>query len=154
MLQITRPDLIFEKQKLFRTQRDVENKDKRGIQIKDGKEVIVLYSSPDNEALAGEERTQLFKIVNACKLKEEDVVLVNAAFAKNFSINWLKSNFWLKTVIVFGDIALSKNLVIRKHVAYNIDGVNIVKSESLTKLLTSAADKKALWEELRKVFGV
>jgi len=154
MLQITQPATIFNKQKIYSTGNGVENKTMTGVEVKAGKEVVILFSQPTSETLKGEERTQLIKIITACKLKEEDIVLVNTAFAKTASLSWLRGNFPVKTVIVFGEIAVSKNLQLKKHVAYNIDGIKMVKSEPLTKLLTSGADKKALWEELRVVFEI
>lgn len=154
MLQIRRPATIFDKQKVYSTGNGVENKTMTGVEVKTGKEVVILFSQPATEILKGEERTQLIKIITACKLKEEDIVLVNTAFAKTALLSWLRKNFPVKTLIVFGEIAVSKNLSLKKHIAYNIDGIKMVKTEPLTKLLTSGADKKALWEELRVIFGI
>ncbi|HLP51310.1 MAG TPA: hypothetical protein VK154_10530 [Chitinophagales bacterium] len=154
MLQLTSPSLIFNKKKLFKTAVAVENSKTVGIEGKDAAETVLLFTSEAGELLKGEERTQLMKIVSACKLKEDDVVLVNASFAKNLSLAWLRKSFPVKTLIVFGDMEISKNLKLRKHYAYTIDGVQMLKSEPLQKLFKSDADKKALWMELKKVFGV
>src|ERR1043165_2100827 len=154
MLQISRPDLLFSKQKLFNTGTGVENVKGTGIQAQNGKEVVALYSFAAKAHLEGEERTQLFKILTACKLKEEDVVLGNLAFASQASVNWLRQQFPVKTLIIFGDLPVGRNLQVAKCHTFIIDGVNIVRSEPLSKLLTSAADKKSLWDELKVVFGV
>ncbi len=154
MLQITRPDLLFAKQKVFNITTGVENPKPIGIQGKKGSETVILYSFTSREILGGEERTQLFKILTACKLTESEVTLVNLAFAPQASVSWLRSQFPVKTLIIFGDLPVGRNLRVSKNHTFNIDGINVIRSESLTTLLTSAADKKALWEELKIVFGV
>jgi hypothetical protein len=154
MLELSNPALLWAKQKLVKTSTGVQNKSITGIEVKQGKEVVVVYRFTAGEFLAGEERTQLLKILGACKLKEEDVVLINVAQVQNVSLSWLRSNFPIKTLLVFGDIEISKNFQLKKYFTYNIDGLQIVKGEPIAKLLTSGADKKALWEELKRVFGV
>lgn len=155
MLQLTTPSLVFNNKKVYKTAVNAENTEKStGVQGNDAKEVVILFTSDANELLTGEERAQLLKIVNACKLKEEDVILVNAAFAKDVSLTWLRKSFAVKTLIIFGEMEISRNLKLRKHYAYNIDGLQIVKSETLQKLFKSDADKKGLWMELKKMFGV
>ena len=154
MIELNRPELVFDKQKVYSTGSDVENKTMTGVEVKSGKEVVILFSQAPGETLQGEERSQLLKIITACKLKEEDIVLVNTAFAPNVSLSWLRKNFPVKTVMVFGDMALSKNLVLKKYFAYSIDGLKLVRSEPLARLLKSDADKKALWGELKKVFEI
>ena len=154
MIQISRPALVFDKQKIYRTQSDVEKKALQGIEGKDGNKIMVLFSSATSETLQGEERTQLLKILTACKLKEDDVILVNAAVTKNSSLKWLRKNFQLHTLIVFGEIEISKNLALKKYHTYHIDGLQIIKSEPIAKLIKSAPDKKALWEELKGVFKI
>lgn len=153
MLKLSNPALLWAKQKLVKTGTGVQNKSQTGIEVKQGKEVVIVYRFTNGDFLAGEERTQLLKILGACKLKEDDVVLINAVQVQNVSLSWLRSNFPLKTLLLFGDIEISKNFQLKKYFTYNIDGLQIVKSEPIAKLLTSAADKKALWEELKKIFG-
>lgn len=154
MLEISNPVQLFAKQKVVNTNSNVENQLLTGIEVKIGKEIVVVYRFDGGEFLAGEERTQLLKILDACKLKEEDVVLINTAKVKSFSLAWLRSNFPVQTLLVFGEIEISKNFQLKKHFTCSIDGLKIVKGEALTKLIKSPNDKKALWEELRKVFGI
>ncbi len=153
MLKLSNPALLWAKQKLVKTGTGVQNKSQTGIEVKQGKEVVIVYRFTNGDFLAGEERTQLLKILGACKLKEDDVVLINEVQVQNVSLSWLRSNFPLKTLLLFGDIEISKNFQLKKYFTYNLDGLQIVKSEPIAKLLTSGADKKALWEELKKIFG-
>ena len=154
MLEISNPVQLFSKQKLIKTNSHVENKPTAGIEVKKGKEVVILYRFDGGEFLAGEERAQLLKIMGACKLKEEDVVLVNTAVAKSITLTALRERFALKTLLVFGEIAVSQNFELKKYHTYQLDGLQIVKSEPIAKLIKSPADKKALWEELKGVFKI
>jgi hypothetical protein len=153
MLQIVHPAQFFGNQKVMKIS-GVAGKTCPGLEGAGLKGVMVVFSSENAEFLNGEEREQLMKIIGACKLKEEDVMLVNTAFGKNVNFSWLKNKFNAKVMILFGDVALSNNLLVKKHRAYTIDGVRLVKSEDLSKLLKSQPDKKALWDELRKIFGI
>ena len=154
MLQLSNPSQLFNQQKIFSLNADVEKIFHKGIELKQGKEIIILYRFDADEFIKGDERVQLLKILSACKLKEEDVVVINTAVAENISLSWLRNNFPVNTLIVFGEIKLTNNLQFKKHIAYNIDGIQIVYSEPITKLLSSANDKKALWIELKKIFKV
>lgn len=153
MLQLNHPGLLLKRDKVMITNM-VSGVTQAGVQLPGAKGVIIVFHSAKAEFLEGEERSGLMKIVNACKLTEEDVMLVNAAYAKNVSFSWLKNNLKANVIIVFGDIALSHNLNLRAYKAYTIDSVKIVKSEGLAKLLGSQTDKKALWDQLRKIFGI
>ncbi len=153
MLQLTHPERLFFNQKVMKINAIVE-KNTAGVELKGLKGVVVVFSSPKAEFLQGAEREQLMKIINACKLKEEDVLLVNTAFAKNADFNWLKNTCNARVIIVFGDIKLSANLQLRKHFAYSIDNLHIVKSDEFNALFSSPPAKKALWDELRHIFGI
>ncbi len=153
MLELSHPELLLKRDKVMITNA-IGSTIQMGVQLKGLKGVMIVFHSPKSEFLEGEERSQLMKIVSACKLAEDDVMLINTAFAKNVSFSWLKNNLGAKAILVFGEIPLSNNLNLRKYEAYTIDGVRMVKSEGLTKLLGSQPDKKALWDQLRKIFGI
>ncbi len=154
MLELTNPVLLFNKQKLVNLKSPVGNSLIAGIEANKGKEIVILYRYEGSEFLTADDKNQLLKILSACKLKEEDVVLINTAVEKNSSLRWLRKNFRLRTLIVFGDIEISPNLTLKKYFTYRIDGLQIIKSEPIAKLIKSAPDKKALWEELKGLFKI
>lgn len=155
MLQLTSPGLIFARKTVIKTPSGVESTPNLvGIQGNDASETIILFNNEAEELLKGDERTQLMKIVNACKLKEGNVLLVNAAYAKGVSVDWLRKKYPVKKLIVFGDFEISRNLKLKKHWAYTIDGLQLVKTEPINRLFKSDSDKKALWMELKKMYGV
>lgn len=155
MLELTSPGLIFARKTVIKTPTGLENApNAAGIQGNDAAQTVILFNNEADELLKGDERTQLMKIVAACKLKEENVLLVNAAYAKGVSVDWLRKKYPVSKLIVFGDFEISRNLKLKKHWAYTIDGLQIVKTEPINRLFKSDADKKALWMELKKMYGV
>ena len=88
MLQLSNPSQLFNQQKIFSLNADVEKIFHKGIELKQGKEIIILYRFDADEFIKGDERVQLLKILSACKLKAEAVVLINTAVAENISLSW------------------------------------------------------------------
>lgn len=117
------------------------------------KTVVVFFEDKNNEQLPATENEQLFKILTACKLKEEDVLLLNTAFQKH-TLATLRTVYALKAVIVFGDVAISKNMQLKAYQALFVDNIRLLKSEALQVLMIKPDKKMLLWKELQKIFEV
>ena len=166
MQQITEPELLFQSEKIFRTHAEglSENNIRKGT--------VVVYANPSAEKLPDAEWNKLLEILRACKLKEEEVGFVNAAKQK-VTFSSLRKQFTAENkpatsgsaeerqaasatlnIIIFGDIELSRNLQIKKFHWFEIDGVKILKSEPVSKLLKSEPDRGTLWKQLQTMFNI
>ena len=146
MIKITQPETLLSKQKVFSINNLVENKLVGGKQS-----VVVFFENKGIEPLPAAEKEQLFKILTACKLKEEDVLLINTEFNKT-SLSVLRASYPVKVAIAFGDIAFSKNIQPKNYHALFVDNIRLLKSEALPLLMSKPDKKKLLWAELQKIF--
>lgn len=146
MIKITQPESLFNTKKVFNINNAVKSKFIEGKQT-----VAVFFENKSVEQLPAAEKEQLFKILTACKLKEEDVLLVNTAFEKE-TLSGLRTAYSLKAAIVFGDAAISKNMQLKNYHALLIDNISLLKSEALQILMVKPDKKKLLWAELQKIF--
>ncbi len=148
MIKISIPESLFIKQKVFYTGNAAEN------MIIEGKQsVVVFFESKDSEQIPIAESEQLFKILTACKLSKDEVLLINTAF--NHSVlSALRAVYPVKVVLLFGDISVSNNMKLQNYVTVTLDGISLLKSEALPVLVSSVDKKKKLWIELQKIFGL
>lgn len=148
MQQITEPELLFQSEKIYKTRganQLVGNNINKGA--------VVVYTDSERERLNETEWNKLLEILKACKLKEEDVAFVNAA-RQAVTFSSLRKQITCGNIIVFGEVELSRNLQLKKFHLFEIDGVKILKSEPVSKLLNNEADRVTLWKLLRKMFDI
>ena len=146
MIKITQPAVLFNRQKIFAVSNAVENK-----LVTENKTVVVFFENKITEQLPPAEKEQLFKILTACKLKEEEVLLQNTAFQKE-TLSGLRMVYPIKAAIVFGDAVISKNIQLKNYQSLFMDNIRLLKSETLQVLMVKPDKKKLLWAELQKIF--
>lgn len=152
---LSNPSLLYKKQALYVIDgHSVFDVNQPGVRLKRGKEIVLLYHSPGLTEPPTEEWQQLIKILGACKLTEDDVVCINTATVSGLSWSSISKALPVNLVIMFGDLTryLSANIQVRKHFTYNLNGIQLVKTEPLSVLLKSQADKGNLWTCLRGIF--
>ena len=154
MSQLTSPQMLFAKQKLFSIATEAQNNATKGIVGNNQSKVAALFCYPKTEILEGEERIQLVNILAACKLSEAEVVFVNTAFIPQFALSNLRSLFPLQIIIQFGNFAISNNLNLSRHKSYTVDNIQFIKTESLETLIKDKKLKGQFWAELRKIFSI
>ncbi len=142
MIKLEKPQILFEKSKIYRN-----NAASGAINSNGKKEVLVLVEGGP-EQIKAEEKEQLLKILGACKLKEEDVLMQGIYDAQ------VRKAAGVTKVIVFGEVHFSGNMQLPKVRLVNVDGLSVIKTEALSKISKSDAAKKALWLELKKMFGI
>lgn len=154
---LNNPSLLYNKQTLYVIEGDtIFDLNQAGVRLRKGKEIVVLYYYPGLTEPPYDEWQQLVKILGACKLTEDDIVCINTANVKGLSWSSLSRALPISVVVMFGNLTgyLSANVQVHKHITYNLNGVQLVKSEPLSTLIKSQADKGNLWTCLKKVFNL
>ncbi|MFN8286183.1 MAG: hypothetical protein U0V74_05490 [Chitinophagales bacterium] len=142
MIKLEKPHILFEKSKIYR------NSPTSTGNTVNGKKTVLVLVEGGAEAIAAADKEQLLKILAACKLKEDHVLIqgtYDAALRKASAVN---------NVIIFGEVPFSANMQLPKMKMVKIDGLAVIKAEALSKISKSDAGKKALWMELKKMFGL
>jgi len=107
------------------------------------KNIVWLFHLEGTEICPEPYFTLLSKMIAACKLSLNDIVLVNEYFI-NKDQDQLPDG---KKFVIFGNCEL-KQVNNQKYVVEN----NILLADSLTSLINDANLKKQLWEGLQKLF--
>jgi len=150
MLELSSPDLLFNKQKVFHL---IDSVTKTTIEKSLRKAVIVFDVTP--EIIAPAMTEMLDKLIQACRFKPEETIYLNARFASDVSLITLQNTYQPDVVLIFGDVVISRNLTkLRKNFPYELNGVKIVNAESMELLLKNDAAKKALWGVLKKMLNL
>jgi hypothetical protein len=149
MLRISNPSLIFMGQRLYHTANNVE---KPAIAPANYK-IAFLYQT--NGELTGSLKEMADKLVVACKFKPEEAVYMPANANNITSIAIIKANYGANALLIFGNISISRNMAaLKKNVPYELNGIKLLRTESLETLQKNGNEKMALWEGLKKMFGI
>ena len=150
MLELSLPDTLFNKQKVFSLNNGVlspnieENKRK----------AVIVYDLPA-EVLPQPIKEMLEKLIQACQFKPEETIYLNARFAGDTSLGQLQSTYSPAMVLLFGEPNISRNLPkLKKNFAYELNGVKVLNAENLDMLVKNDAAKKTLWGALKKMLSV
>ncbi len=150
MLELSSPQLLFNKQKVFHVQHSVTDTTTKATLRK----AIVVYDLP-NETLQQPLQEMLVKLIQACKFKPEETIYINARFNPDVSLSNLQNKFNPVTILAFGDVPLSRNLSkLKKNFAYDLNGVKVLNTDNMETLVKNDAAKKALWGVLKKMLGL
>lgn len=146
MLKLQVPQLLFNKTPVYRLPADsgVEKILTNGA---NSKQVLILTGYSAGE-LPEAEKAQLLKILGACKLQEQDILITG-----EYS-NAMRKAAGIQKVLIFGDGAAVGSLNFPKHRLTTVDGVQYIKTESLANLSKNDVAKKQLWGELKRLFGI
>lgn len=151
MLELSAPDLLFNKQKVFSLNVSV-NQTITEPNLK--KRAVVIFDQP-TETLPAAVKEMLDKLIQACKFKAEETVYVNAHFEPGISLGKIQNEYSPSVVLVFGEINISRNIIrLKKNFVYELNSVKIVNTEGLDVLVKNDAAKKALWGILKKMLGL
>jgi hypothetical protein len=148
MMELSNPAALFGGQKIYRLPANVE---KPG-HLKPYKVIVVYgFSAP---VLPAHLQALADKIIDSCRFSNNEALYVNAEAAE-ISLGWLQNSYSPHLILVFGEIGLSRNLsALKKNVACQINGVKIIKTDTLEQLDKSKADKTAFWGALQKSMGL
>ncbi len=147
MFQIQQTASLFSGQKVFRISKNVENKNQEAI-----KAVVVYENSSDN--LSPTLQEILDKLMKACKFSITEVSFMNNK-GNEVSIGQIQSSFNPQIVLLFGEIAGSKNMIkLQKNISYEMNGTKIIRTESLENLEKVKGEKAKLWEVLKQTLNI
>jgi hypothetical protein len=156
-IMLNNPSLLYKKQALYSINNtSLFNVNQPGVRLKNGNEIAILYNCLGSAEPPAEEWQQLIKMLSACKLTEDDVVCINTAMVSGLSWSSLLQALPVTLIIMFGDLAdeLSANINVAKYNTYQLNGVRLVRSETLATLTKSPPDKAALWNNcLKPIFA-
>ncbi|MCS6934286.1 MAG: hypothetical protein NZM35_03925 [Chitinophagales bacterium] len=143
MIQLQNPTLLFQRFPLVRIW---------ATEQKQQKDILVICSSPS--PLPEEERVQLQKILNACKVDMEraDVIVTTDTF---IPLQQLAATYTARKVLVFGELQLGRFLVMPTSTTVQVGEWILLQTISLKKMLKAGSqEKQKLWEQLQILFGI
>ena len=150
MLELLSPELLFNKQKVFHLNVSVE----KTLSEPAFRKIVVIYDQLA-EVLTGPLKEMLDKLIQACQFKPEETVYLNVRFNPDLSLGNLQNEYQPATVLVFGDVDISRNLTkLKKNYPYELNGIKVLNAESLDTLLKNGEAKKVLWGVLKKMLGI
>lgn len=149
MIDINSPATLFDNQTIYI---DIDVDSEKIFEPQTENTSVIIFSYAGSESLPNDEAEQLSKILTACHLKKEQTAFVNTAFHKSVSLAKLRNRYPVKYIIVFGESFTGNNFLMQKYRTYFLDGIYILQSEPVSKLLKSPKDKKALWEQLQVMY--
>ncbi|MES2621518.1 MAG: hypothetical protein V4615_11765 [Bacteroidota bacterium] len=114
---------------------------------------IAIYEA-DSLELTPSRKEILEKLTAACKYNPGQVVYVNSGLDK-VALNNLLTKYSPEVVLVFGDIEVSRNLTnLKKNYPFEINGVKILRTETLENLEKVASEKSLLWTSLKRMLNL
>jgi hypothetical protein len=150
MIQISAPEALFSKQKVFRFDKNVD----KGSDIRSVYKVVVIYETPQPE-LPAAQNDMLLKLIAACQFKQEEVYYINRSLLEDISLGNLQNRFSPQFILIFGEINLSRNITgIKKNAVYQLSGVKVIYTDSLVTLEKNPQAKKTLWGSLQKMLEI
>lgn len=149
MIELDAAELLFEKNKVYRI-----SSEPLKISEKTSKRAVFLYESRQ-EVLAPSAQTMLEKMAKACKFSENEVVYLFAGKHPDISIGKIQQAYAPELVLVFGNIAISRNAQpLTKHHPYEFNGVKVVLTDTPEKLEANSREKTALWKVLQTLLQI
>jgi hypothetical protein len=147
MIELLQPDLLFNKQKVFTIQDSVNTT----ISNVEPKKAVVVFDLV-SETMPQPIKDMLDKLIQACQFKPDETIYLNARFAGDVTLGHLQNTYNPKTVLVFGDTEVSRNVTkLKKNFPYDLNGIKLLNAESLEMLVKNDAAKKTLWGVLKKM---
>lgn len=114
-------------------------------------DVIVLHTGT---ALNNEEETQLQRILAACKIATENVVVLPVNTGR-VALVTLAATYNARKAIIFGDVHVGSNIQLPMGKVVQIGEWMLLKTDSLQKMLTAKPqEKQQLWEQLKMLFSI
>jgi len=116
---------------------------------------VAVVFDEKNATLSAPENELLFKILASVKVDENEVAVIHAASAQP-SIAAIKKIVGAQYVLVFAadPQVLGENLLIPVYEVLEIDEVKILRAAPISKIMTNAEHKSALWKVLKLMFGL
>jgi hypothetical protein len=143
---IEQPETLFIGSKTF---------SKIEMQFSGSKAKVAVVFDEKNATLSAQENELLFKILASVKVLEGEVAVIHAESAQP-SIAAIKSIVEAQYVLVFSanSKVLSENLLIPVYEVLDIDEIKILRAAPISKIMTNAEHKSALWKNLKLMFGL
>ncbi len=147
MLQIQQTASLFSGQKVFRILKNVENKNQEAIRA------VVVYEN-NADTLSPSLQEMLDNLMKACKFNVSELLFLSNK-ENEVSIGQIQSSFNPQILLLFGEIAGSKNMIkLQKNVSYEMNGMKILRTESLENLEKIKGEKGKLWEVLKQTLNI
>jgi hypothetical protein len=145
MIRLEKPQILFQGQKKYANRVDLGAKE--AVKAK----VVIVYSF-HADRLPDAVTSMLNKLIAACKVNMEDVVFINN-FSQQLTLSDIHLRYSPSYILLFGETGAEKNLTALKlNMEYELYGLNILKTISPEKLISSDKDKAALWKALQGLF--
>ena len=152
MINLAYPASLFSKQKVFEISKNVEKKEPAKV-LREKFRIVVLYNNPLAE-LPASINDMLKKIIGACKFAEGETLMLNQNL-ETLSLGYIQSRYQPEMILVFGEIHLSNNLSkLKKNVPLEINGTQIIQTDSLENLEKVKGAKGLLWESLQQTLNL
>jgi hypothetical protein len=148
-MKLQLPALLFANQKIYKTNFAANSP------VSDKKVKLLLVYSDNSANLSSSQTDMLIRIVAACGFKAEEKMLINIA-KEDLSLARIALTFpETLLVIVFGDIALSKNILLpKKNFPVQIGSQFLIYTSPIAKLETDKTEKTRLWNALQRVLAL
>jgi DNA polymerase III psi subunit len=150
-MQLLYPQRVFHREKVFSISGN--EKPQKGP-ISDGKgfRLVVVYEN-QAEVLPALLKDMLDKIILACKFGLEEVCYLNNR-SSPLSFSQIIT-YGPEVILIFGDFSISRNMArLNKNSPYDLNGIKVLRAESLEKLEQMKAEKTVLWGSLQQMLGL
>jgi hypothetical protein len=148
MIELSAPEELLAQQNLYRIGGNV---DKARPAFTHAYKLVVVLSQPFN-ALPAALKEMVEKLIAACKLDSAQVAYTDVESADISYQNIIRA-YRPEVILVFGEIALSRNLNgLKKNQPYEFNGTKILLAQTLDYIAKTQAEKSALWVGLQKTF--
>lgn len=120
------------------------------------KGILILVDEPSEPFLKASELDFLANILKACQLGLNDVVIVNINKTESKDYKILLDQFPSQTAILFGMEPASIGLPLHfpAYQVQSFDRQQYLSAPALSVLSASQAEKKLLWNALKKLFSI
>ncbi len=149
MLLLSSPQLLFNRQKVFRINNNVEKKS-----LTSGTYKIVLVYDYNTAELSLQLKEMIDKIVQACKFNIQEALYINRNLYQDISLGYIQNQFNPGVILVMGNLDLSRNATpFKKNVPYEMNGTKILFTSTVTDLDQVKGEKQALWAVLQRMLN-
>lgn len=149
MIKVFRPSQLFKGQTLYKI-KSVSKSINTATQTHIALPQVLIYSHETlNESLTD----FLQKIIAACKLKQEQVSIIQQGDDK-VEIELETTPGLHKHILLFGDVPLYLNQNIEFNKATVIGSTQILKTKPLSLIQSDKSEKEVFWNALKKTLGL
>lgn len=148
MIKLRYPELLFEREKVYKISGGHSASDWKEFEPKSLKILLIFEESEKDITEATGQ--MLNKLVVACGYSDNEKLLVSFA-QRSISLSNIQNTLQPEMVLLFGDVELGGNISsLTRNQAVLIGEVVFIKTDSLVKLTTDEKGKAALWKGIKE----